>query len=90
MTINKKDITKELVEKALQCKTAEDLMELAKAEGVSITKEDAEAYMAELADVEMDGKDLNVEMDGKDLKHVAGGDCYHYCPPDCHHCPYDV
>lgn len=31
MTINKKDITKELVEKALQCKTAEDLMELAKA-----------------------------------------------------------
>ena len=46
MTINKKDITKELVEKALQCKTAEDLMELAKAEGVSITKEEAEAYMA--------------------------------------------
>lgn len=47
MTINKKDITKELVEKALQCKTAEDLMELAKAEGVAITKEEAEAYMAE-------------------------------------------
>ena len=81
MTINKKDITKELVEKALQCKTAEDLMELAKAEGVAITKEEAEAYMAELADV---------ELDGKELKNVAGGDCYHYCPPDCHHCPYDV
>ena len=63
MTINKKDITKELVEKALQCKTAEDLMELAKAEGVAITKEEAEAYMAELADI---------ELDGKDLKHVGG------------------
>ena len=56
-------------------------MELAKAEGVAITKEEAEAYMAELADI---------ELDGKDLKHVAGGDCHHYCPPDCHHCPYDV
>ena len=69
MTINKKDITKELVEKALQCKTAEDLMELAKAEGVSITKEEAEAFMAEMADF---------ELDENQLKKVAGGvkTCY--------------
>ena len=81
MSINKKEITKEMIMKAMQCKDADELMALAKANGFDITKEEAEAYMAELADI---------ELDGKDLKHVAGGDCYHYCPPDCHHCPYDV
>ena len=80
MPINKKEITKEQIVKAMQCKTVDELMELAKAEGVAITKDEAEAYMAELADV---------ELEGKELKNVTGGDCYHYCPPDCHDCPYD-
>ena len=65
MPVNKNEITKEMLEKAMQCKTAEDLMALAKTEGVAITK--AEAYLAELADV---------ELDGKTLKDVAGGGCY--------------
>ena len=43
--------TKEQIEKAVKCKTADELMTLAKAEGYEITKEEAEAYMAELADV---------------------------------------
>ena len=68
MPINKKEITKEQIVKAMQCKTVDELMELAEAEGVAITKEEAEAYMAELADV---------ELEGKELKNVAGGDCYH-------------
>ena len=34
MPISKKELTKEMIEKAMQCKTAEDLMALAKAEGV--------------------------------------------------------
>lgn len=38
MPINKKEITKKMVIKAMQCKTAEELMELAKAEGFGITK----------------------------------------------------
>ncbi|MBR1661702.1 MAG: hypothetical protein IJ694_05440 [Acidaminococcaceae bacterium] len=42
-------------------------MALAKAEGHEITKEEAEAYMAELADI---------ELDGDTLKRVAGGGCY--------------
>lgn len=67
MPINKKEITKEQIVKAMQCKTVDELIELAKAEGVAITKEEAEAYMAELADV---------ELEGKELKNVAGGDCY--------------
>jgi post-segregation antitoxin (ccd killing protein) len=79
MPINKNEITKEQIEKAMQCKTADELMALAKAEGVDITKAQAEAYMAELADV---------ELDGKELKSVAGGGCYadcggHFCDDMC-------
>ena len=59
MEINKKIITKEQLAKALECKTAEELMALAKAEGYDITKEEAEAYLSELADWELDRKDLD-------------------------------
>ena len=67
MPINRNELTKEMIEKAMQCKTAEDLMALAKAEGVAITKDEAEAYMAELADV---------ELDEEVLQKVAGGKCW--------------
>ena len=74
MPIKKREITKEMLEKAMQCKTANELMAYAKSEGVDITKEEAEAYMAELADV---------ELDGKALKNIAGGDdCYLFCRYD--------
>ena len=66
MPINKKELTKEMLEKAMQCKTADELMALAKAGGYEITKEEAEAYMAELADV---------ELDENALRNVAGGTC---------------
>ena len=52
MPINKKEITKEMLEKAMQCKTAEELIALAKAEGIEVTKAEAEAYLAELSDAE--------------------------------------
>ena len=71
MPINKNEITKEMIEKAMECKTAEELIALAKAEGVEITKEEAEAYLEELADV---------ELDSEKLKNVAGGGCYADCP----------
>ncbi len=70
MSINKKELTKEQIMKAMQCKTADELMKLAKAEGFDITKDEAAAYMAELADVELDEAQLNK---------AAGGGCY----PDC-------
>ena len=57
MPVNKSEITEEMVEKAMQCKTAEELIALAKTNGIELTKEEAEAYMAELADVELD-KDI--------------------------------
>lgn len=78
MPINKNEITKELIEKAMQCKTADELMKLAKAEGFDISMEEAEAYMVELADC---------ELDGKDLEEAAGGGCYCDCGED--RCPQE-
>ena len=49
-------------------------MALAKAEGFELSMEEAEAYLAELSDV---------ELDGKALKNIAGGnDCYLDCRYD--------
>ena len=67
MSINKNELTKEQIQKALSCETVEELMELAKAEGIELTKEEAEAYLAEMEDV---------ELDSDALKQVAGGLCY--------------
>lgn len=44
-------------------------MALAKSEGVELTKEETEAYLAELADV---------ELNGESLKNAAGGSCDSY------------
>ena len=74
MPINKNELIKEMLPKAMQCKTADELMELAKAEGYDITKDEAEAYFVELSDV---------ELDAKTLKNVSGGGvdiCYMQCP----------
>ena len=53
MPVNKNEIRKDVLAKAMQCKTADELMELAKAEGFAITKDEAEAYFAELSDIEL-------------------------------------
>ena len=66
MPINKNELTKEMIAKAMQCRTVDELVALAKAEGFEITKDEAEAYFAELADV---------ELDEKALRNVAGGAC---------------
>ena len=38
--------TKEQIEKAMECKTADEVIALAEANGISITKEEAELYIA--------------------------------------------
>lgn len=62
--IDKNELRKEQIEKAMKCKTADELMTAAKAEGVELTKEEAEAYIAEMADY---------ELDDETLKSAAGG-----------------
>ena len=62
--INKSELTKEQLKKALNCKTSDELIVLAKTEGIEITKAEAEAYLAELQ---------NMELDQETLEKVAGG-----------------
>ena len=57
--IKREELTKEMLEKALSCKNADELLALAKTEGYEMTKEEAEAYIAEMADVELDKETLN-------------------------------
>ncbi len=64
MPINKNELTKEMIEKAIQCSTAEELMALAKSGGIAITEEEAKMYLEELADF---------ELDSDTLQNVAGG-----------------
>jgi predicted ribosomally synthesized peptide with nif11-like leader len=72
-TCDRNEITKEQIAKAMQCKSAEELIAFAKSEGIDITKEEAEAYLAEMNDV---------ELDEEALKKVAGGN-YVSCPIHC-------
>ncbi len=76
MPINKKEITKEMLAKAMQCRTAEELMALAKSEGREVTKEEAEAYLAEIDDF---------ELEEEALEKVAGG--YNICENYGKACP---
>ena len=59
MSININELTKEQIAKALSCETAEELMALAKAEGIELTKEEAEAYLSEMEDFELDEATLS-------------------------------
>ena len=69
MPINKTEITNEMIAKAMQCKSPEELRAYAKSEGFDITEEEAKAYFAELEDI---------ELDSETLKQVAGGDLFSY------------
>jgi len=65
--ININELTKEQIAKAMACETAEELMAVAKSEGIELTKEEADAYLAEMSDF---------ELDDERLQHVAGGNCW--------------
>ena len=73
--INVNELSREQIEKALACETAEELMAAAKAEGFDITKDEAEAYMAELADFELDEKTLAKAAGGMDYWDAAALAC---------------
>ena len=58
----------EMIEKAKAAKTAEELYEIAKAEGVEMTCDEATTYFAQL-------NPKSGELDDDDLDNVAGGAC---------------
>lgn len=59
---------KELLEQAKEAKSAEELMSLAKKNGMELTKEEAEAYFAQL--------NKSGELSDEELDNVAGGGCH--------------
>ena len=80
MPINKNEITKETIEKAMACQTPEELMEFAKANGHVMTKEEAEAYLAEFEDVELDSALLEKVAGGWGFSRPLAEKCEVYCP----------
>ncbi|MBR3672223.1 MAG: hypothetical protein IKN68_06305 [Spirochaetia bacterium] len=63
--LNLNSLTKEQIALASKCQTPEKLIELAKEAGIELTKEEAQAYLDELE---------NMELDKETLDKVAGGD----------------
>ncbi len=57
----------------MSCKSADELMALAKSEGVTLSREDAEKYFAQL-----NGAELQVD----DMEAVAGGCFTNLCAGD--------
>ena len=76
--INVNELTKEQIAKAMNCETAEELMALAKAEGMELTKDEAEAYMTELEDFELDDETLKQAAGGMSHIPVKGHGKYIY------------
>ena len=62
-----KNITPELIEKAKAAKSAEELLELAKANDVALTEEEAKTYFEQL--------NANGVVSDDELEAVAGGGC---------------
>ena len=62
--INPNEISKELMAKAQACETPEELMKLAKENGYDLTKEQAEAFLAEGG---------TVDLSDEEMAKVAGG-----------------
>ena len=71
--LNFQDIPQELLEQAMKCQDADELMELAKSQGYEFSKEEIEAYIAEFE---------NLDLDDEQLDQIAGGKvCYFVgCP----------
>ena len=69
MKFDRDKLTKEMIEQAMQCKNAQELLEMCQKAGFEMTAEEAESYMSELEDFELD-EEL--------LRKSAGGifECY--------------
>ena len=67
--LKREELTKEMVQQALKCRDADELLTLAKSRDYEMTREEAEAYMAEIDDF---------QLDDEAMKAVAGGfnTCY--------------
>ena len=74
MQFEGKEISEELIRKAQECNSAGELMQLADENGIEITAEEAEAFLDETADI---------ELDAEALAEVTGGSCWSHKNEDC-------
>ena len=63
-----KNLTPEMIEKAKAAKSAEELLEIAKANNIEMTADEAKTYFAQL-------NPTSGELNDDDLDNVAGGAC---------------
>ena len=67
-----KSLTKEQLNAVLACKTADELIALAKENSVELTEEKAKEYLAQIAETE-------VSLSDEEMKNIAGGGCPGHC-----------
>ncbi len=67
-----KEISQELMTKVMQCKSVDEILKLAAENGIEVSKEEAEAFLDEYSDVELDEEMLDL---------ASGGSVYD-CPTD--------
>lgn len=71
------NLTKEQILKAMQCKTADELVALAKSEGYDLSKEHAQAFLDEFEDREIDEELLKKVAGGTQVCYAVGGCAWH-------------
>ncbi len=76
MKINGNEIPKEILAKAMACDTPEELMMLAKGYGFELTAQEAEAYLDEIEDIDLDFSQLKMVSGGYIN---SDGPCYTHC-----------
>ena len=71
--VNMNELNEELVEKVMNCETAEELMAVVKAEGgQELTKEETQMYIEKLPDFELDDETLKKAAGGGNLAEDFG------------------
>ncbi len=68
MKVNGKEISKEILAKVVACESPEELMKMAMEQGIELTKEQAEAYIADMD---------SIDLDAEQLQQVAGGKAWY-------------
>ena len=68
MTFKGKEITKEMMEKAEKCQTADELIALAKEIEIELTVDEAQAFLDESADVQLDAGEIDQAAGGNGRK----------------------
>lgn len=68
-------VSREQLKKAMECRSKEELMELAKNEGIELTDEEAQKFLSSVSEKKVDLNDLEDINGGLCAGNVCGLDC---------------